>query len=73
MRVIVTLVLLAMLAGCASPKNDRSAPVAQTQRQHDSMLGASRVPGASGIGAAVRVADSADARRRREDSVGRNP
>ena len=73
MRMDHVLISVVLLAGCASPKGDHPASGAQTQRQHDSVLGASKLPGAAGIGAAQRLADSADARRRREDSVARNP
>jgi len=38
-------------------------------RVQDSILGASRIPGASGIKRAMAVSDSADARRKLEDSI----
>jgi hypothetical protein len=38
-------------------------------RARESALAKSGLPGATGIGSALRVSDSADARRRREDSV----
>jgi len=38
-------------------------------RARESALAKSGLPGATGIGAALRVSDSADARRKREDSV----
>jgi hypothetical protein len=63
---VVAMILL--LAACADAK-PKPAPL--TQRQHDSVLGASGVPGASGIRGAMRVADSANARNTRLDSISR--
>jgi hypothetical protein len=56
------------MAACGSAK-PKPAPL--TQRQHDSVIGASGVPGASGIRGAMRVADSQTARNARLDSVSR--
>jgi hypothetical protein len=44
-----------------------------TQRQRDSTLGASRLPGASGVRGALNASDSAAARRAREDTAGQQP
>ena len=41
-----------------------------TARQRDSVIGASQLPGAQGVRGALRVSDSADARRKREGGVG---
>jgi hypothetical protein len=60
-----------VLAGCASSKPKPTAPL--TQRQHDSVIGASRLPGATGVGGAMRLADSQVARNARLDSVSRQP
>ena len=38
-------------------------------RARESALAKSGLPGATGIGSALRVSDSADARRKREDSI----
>jgi len=40
-----------------------------TQRQRDSMLSTSRIPGASGVGKAMKVADSTSARMQAADTV----
>ncbi len=40
-----------------------------TERQRDSMLAKSRIPGAAGVGAAMRAADSISARIRAADSI----
>ena len=65
-----TAVVILLLAGVACATN-RDAAGADTlsQRQRDSVLAASKVPGASGVGAATRAADSAAARRARDSAA----
>jgi len=62
------LVVCSMLAGCGGKSTSarQEHPAARVQ---DSILGASRIPGASGITRAMAVSDSADARRKLEDSL----
>jgi hypothetical protein len=68
MRALMAAVTLFVITGCAS--RDEPKPAARkTERERDSVLGASKVPGAGGVGAALRVSDSAAARRAREDSA----
>jgi hypothetical protein len=68
-----TLVMLALLAtGCAGSGGDGSARGSGdtlTQRQRDSILSTSKIPGASGVGKAMKVADSVAARVRAGDTV----
>jgi len=68
-----TLVTLALLAtGCGGSGGDRSGRGSGdtlTKRQRDSILSTSRIPGASGVGRAMKVADSAAARIRAGDTV----
>lgn len=59
-------VLLVVAGGCRKP-SDHAPPA--DQRARDSAIGASRLPGAQGVRGALRVSDSAAARRAREDSV----
>lgn len=68
----VAVTLFMTISACAG-EGDTDAPVRDSaaQRRHDSIIGASRLPGASGVSAALRTADSAAARRLREDSVSR--
>ena len=40
-----------------------------TQRERDSILGASQLPGAQGVRGALKASDSAAARREREDAA----
>jgi hypothetical protein len=59
-------VLLA-LSACSSSSEGTKGP--RTERERDSILGASQLPGAGGVRGALRVSDSADARNERLDSV----
>jgi hypothetical protein len=61
--------LLVCLAGCSRPADRASVPSQRTERQRDSVLGASRLPGAVGVRHALELSDSGAARRRREDSA----
>ena len=66
----VTILLCLGLAACAKPER---APAAArdtlTTRQRDSVLGASRLPGAKGIQGALRAQDTAAAQAARADSI----
>jgi hypothetical protein len=57
-----------LLAACSTPESRRSEA---TERQRDSVIGASQLPGAAGVRGAVRAADSAAARNARIDSLDR--
>jgi hypothetical protein len=63
--------VLLLIAACAPGRDDskRSA----TERERDSVLGASRLPGATGVRGALRAQDSAAARNSRLDSVANQP
>jgi hypothetical protein len=63
----VMLVMLVLAAGCTAGKDEGSG---STQRERDSVIGASKLPGAAGVRGALRVADSAAARNARLDSAG---
>jgi hypothetical protein len=60
-----------ILSACAGGEEANRAPA--TQRQRDSVIGASRLPGAQGVGRALRASDSASSRRAQEDSIAREP
>ena len=62
-------VFLLLLAGACTSESREARPA--TQRERDSVLGASKLPGAQGVRGALRAADSAAARNARLDSVGR--
>ena len=73
-RAIVTgTVLLATLMGCSRSADRPTARNDRSERQRDSVLGASQLPGAAGVRHALELSDSGVARRRREDSVTSGP
>jgi hypothetical protein len=63
--------LLATLAACGGDKSDKQAVNRDTltERQKDSILAKSSIPGASNVGRAMRAADSTSAGAHRADSV----
>ena len=66
-----TLALALTFTACAGDDGrEAAARAALTQRQRDSILAQSRIPGARGVGAAMRVADSIEARVRSRDTIG---
>lgn len=69
MRWAATLLCVVVL-GCGTAKpSGRAAGDTLTRRQRDSVLGASRLPGAQGIRGALRAQDTAAAQNARVDSI----
>jgi hypothetical protein len=62
------LVGLLLAAAACSSQESRSSKV-RSQRERDSVLGASQLPGAQGVRGALGAADSAAARNARVDSI----
>jgi hypothetical protein len=62
----VVLILAAACSGSDAPANDRDT---MTQRQRDSVLAQSGLPGARGVGQALNAADSVRARNAQLDSI----
>jgi hypothetical protein len=62
------LVVMAACGGGSSGGN-RAGGDTLTERQRDSILSKSKIPGASGVGRAMNAADSASARVRASDTV----
>lgn len=60
--------LIGLILSCAGKRTDTRAEHPSARAQ-DSAIARSNLPGAKGVGAAMRVSDSGDARRKREDSV----
>jgi hypothetical protein len=59
-----------LLAGC---KSSVTAGTGRTERERDSVIGQSKLPGAGVVGRALRVSDSAAARRAAQDSAAASP
>lgn len=68
-RLSIVLLTAGSMISCGKPAAPPAKPAPLSQRQHDSAIGASGLPGATGIHSAQRVADSMDARRARIDSA----
>lgn len=73
MRRVAVLAGLLLSTGCASDPARDQPPDAQSQRVRDSVIGASKLPGAAGVRGALRAVDSAAVRRQHEDSIAGAP
>jgi hypothetical protein len=71
LRVCLSVVVTLSVVGCGESDPDERANL--TQREKDSILGASQIPGARGVKRAMTSADSASARQARLDSAEREP
>jgi hypothetical protein len=70
MRRFVAFLMLTLLAACGGGSGKSGAAAdTLTERERDSILAQSRIPGASGVGRAMKAADSTNARIRATDSV----
>lgn len=70
MRYGLVLLCVLLLSACTKTgRSGRAAADTLSERQRDSVLGASKVPGAPGIKGALRAQDSAAARNARLDSI----
>ncbi len=58
-----------VLAACSHAPRPAASADTLTTRQRDSVLGASRIPGAKGIQRAMRAADTVQAQTARTDSI----
>ena len=67
---VAGLLLMATL-GCTG--HDGEGRRHRTERERDSIIGASQLPGARGVRGALGASDSADARNARLDSVANQP
>ena len=68
---LVALLLLPAAVSCMSKEDQGGGP--RTERERDSVLGASRLPGARGVRGALGASDSAAARNARLDSLANQP
>jgi len=76
MKSIASLVVILALSGCGGNGSKDAAQQTNrdslTERQRDSILAGSRIPGARGVGKAMRVADSTSAGIEQTNSVARD-
>ncbi len=73
MRTSFILLSALLCVACGKPASDEGAASpgdTLTERQRDSMLAQSRIPGARAVGTAHNAADSASARVRIADTIG---
>lgn len=66
-KLVLTLLAVTSLAACTDKKKTEESTL--TQRERDSVIGESALPGAQGVRGALRVADSAAARQRRAAEI----
>lgn len=76
MKSILWAVPLGLIVACGGGSSDKSGQTVNrdtlTQRQKDSILANSKIPGARAVGNAMRAADSTSARVLRADTVARD-
>ncbi len=73
MRMVIVAALLFLAYGCASPDTPSRDQDPEAARRRDSVLGASKLPGAKGVQRALDISDSAAARRALLDSLAGQP
>ena len=66
-------VLAALGTGCKPGQDEARDKTPRTERERDSIIGASRLPGATGVRRAMAEQDSAAVRNGRLDSVANQP
>jgi hypothetical protein len=66
---LATTALIACVGSDSGNKTNAINRDTLTERQRDSVLGQSRIPGASGVAKAMRVADSTSARVQSTDTI----
>ncbi|HEY6853577.1 MAG TPA: hypothetical protein VI139_04970 [Gemmatimonadales bacterium] len=72
MKPIYVLLATVAVIACGGDTGQKPATINRdtlTERQRDSVLGQSRIPGASGVAKAMRVADSTSARVSASDTI----
>lgn len=70
MKSILLVVSLGFMLGCGSETSSKTVDRdTLTQRQKDSILANSKIPGARGVGSALRASDSVGAHVQRADSI----
>ena len=68
-RILAAALVSSICIACASDETGANRRDTMTQRQRDSVLAKSGIPGAKGVGKAMNAADSAKARQSQLDSA----
>ena len=69
---LAALLLLSVPACTKDREKDAAVEKLRSQRERDSVLGQSKIPGATGVGKAMTVADSAGGRVQLQDSIAKS-
>lgn len=70
MLLVISLgIAIMIVAGCSGDSVEKAPKKDLTQRQRDSLLSESGLPGAGAVGKAISVSDSASARAKRSDEL----
>ena len=70
MKSILLVVSIGLMLGCGSDKSSQTVNRdTLTERRKDSILANSKIPGARGVGSALRASDSVGAHVQRADSI----
>jgi hypothetical protein len=70
MKTLPDLIVVLLMAACSGQSGKSAGQTdSLTERQRDSILAGSRIPGAAGVGSAMRAADSTSAHIRAADTV----
>ncbi len=64
---------LLVVGACSAPRSDATADSAKTQRQRDSAVANSGLPGSQGVGRAMQLQDSQASRNAQLDSLVNQP
>lgn len=73
LRRLSCMALAAAAVACGSEQTAQNRRDTMTQRQKDSVLAQSQLPGARAVGMGLEAADSAKARQARLDSIANSP
>jgi hypothetical protein len=72
-RTMMAVLFLVAASGCMKDsEKEAAAERIKSQRERDSVLAQSKIPGATGVGKAMKVADSAGSRVQLQDSIARS-
>lgn len=68
-KLLLIIIFILFSGGCTEDTSDKTPKKELTQRQRDSVLAESKLPGAKTVGKAISVSDTASARTKRIDDL----